>query len=273
MRNKIYTGASNKESLYDISIPAQWNNKIIIFIHGYMGYKDWGCWNLVSDFFSSENYAFLKYNASHNGGTLSNPIDFSDLESFAENNYIKEIQDFEAIVRVVDSEFNSNPEIYIIGHSRGGGIALLQSDFGRVSKIVSWAGISNISERFPTGEALRNWENDGVYFRENGRTHQEMPHNYSQYENFLQYKDRLNIENYCANSSTPTLIVHGEDDQSVLIQEGESIAKWLNTDLHIIPNTAHTFDTKQPYSESEMPYALKQVCEVTLTFFNEPTIK
>jgi len=273
MRNKIYTGASNKQSLYDISIPAQWNNKIIIFIHGYMGYKDWGCWNLVSDFFSSENYAFLKYNASHNGGTLSNPIDFSDLESFAENNYIKEIQDFEAIVRVVDSEFNSKPEIYIIGHSRGGGIALLQSDFGRVSKIVSWAGISNISERFPTGEALRNWENDGVYFRENGRTHQEMPHNYSQYENFLKYKDRLNIENYCANSSTPTLIVHGEDDQSVLIQEGESIAKWLNTDLQIIPATAHTFDSKQPYSESEMPFALKQACEATLTFFNKPTIK
>ena len=121
MNNKIYTGASNKQSLYDISIPAQWNNKIIIFIHGYMGYKDWGCWNLVSDFFSSENYAFLKYNVSHNGGTLSNPIDFSDLESFAENNYIKEIQDFEAIVKIVNSEFNSNPEIYIIGHSRGGG--------------------------------------------------------------------------------------------------------------------------------------------------------
>lgn len=272
MRNKIYTGASNKKSLYDISTPEEWNNKVIIFIHGYMGYKDWGCWNFVSDFFTKNNYAFLKYNISHNGGTLSQPVDFNDLESFAKNNYMKEIQDFEAIVRVVDSEFTSNPEIYVIGHSRGGGIALLHSDFGRIEKIASWAGISNISDRFPKGDMLDQWKKDGVYFRENGRTKQKMPHNYSQYENFLRYKDRLNIENYCKNSTKPTLIIHGENDQSVLIKEGETIAEWLQTDLVRIPNTEHTFGTKQPYIQLKMPFALKQTCEATLTFFNQPTI-
>ena len=74
--NAVYTGASNRKSLYDLCIPENWNNKIIIFIHGYMGYKDWGCWNLVSDFFTNEKYGFLKYNVSHNGGTIEKPIDF-----------------------------------------------------------------------------------------------------------------------------------------------------------------------------------------------------
>ena len=51
-KNKIFTGANKKKSLYDLDIPENWNQKLIIFIHGYMGYKDWGCWNLVSDYFT-----------------------------------------------------------------------------------------------------------------------------------------------------------------------------------------------------------------------------
>ena len=70
-----------------------------------MGYKDWGCWNLVEQFFIENNYAFLKYNVSHNGGTIENPIDFDDLNAFSENNYSKEIEDFEAIQKRLISNY------------------------------------------------------------------------------------------------------------------------------------------------------------------------
>ncbi len=122
IKNAVFKGANGKNSLYDLAIPNQWNGKLIIFIHGYMGYKDWGAWNLVSDYFSNQSFGFLKYNTSHNGGTIENPIDFDDLDAFAENNYSKEVHDFEGIIQVVQEEFEISPEIYIIGHSRGGGI-------------------------------------------------------------------------------------------------------------------------------------------------------
>ena len=43
-----------------------------------------------------------------------------DLDAFSENNYIKEIQDFEAILELVDKKFNNDVTINVIGHSRGG---------------------------------------------------------------------------------------------------------------------------------------------------------
>ena len=60
---------------------------LVIFCHGYKGYKDWGAWDLVAERFAEEGYFFLKFNFSHNGGTVQNPIDFPDLEAFAQNNF------------------------------------------------------------------------------------------------------------------------------------------------------------------------------------------
>ncbi|MDX2362659.1 MAG: prolyl oligopeptidase family serine peptidase [Crocinitomicaceae bacterium] len=272
-KNNIFQGAEGKQSLYDIVVPDEWNNKLIIFLHGYMGYKDWGCWNLVSDYFTEENYGFLKYNVSHNGGTLENPIDFSDLESFSRNTYAFEIQDFEAILEEVERAFNGSPDIYIIGHSRGGALSLLQSSNGHVKKIVSWAGVATLHDRFPKGKELESWATDGLLFRKNGRTNQQMPHHYSQYKSFLHYEDRLNIKKYCLNSDTPTLVVHGDKDASVDINEGKLIAQWLNTDLVTIEGAAHTFGSSQPWKESSLPKELQLTCQKTLDFFQEEVPK
>jgi uncharacterized protein len=273
IKNAIYSGADNKKSLFDLKTPVNWNNKLIIFIHGYMGYKDWGCWDLVEEFFTDNDFGFLKYNVSHNGGTLENPIDFDDLASFAENNYLKELQDFEAITNIVQAEFEALPEIYIIGHSRGGGIALLQSSNGFVSKIVSWAGICSIAERFPKGDALIEWKEHGFYYRDNGRTKQTMPHSYSQYESYLKYEQRLDIEKYCKNSTTPTLVIHGDKDVSVRIEEGEKIATWLKTKLIRIAGAQHTFGSSQPWESNALPKHLNEVCKITLDFFNHGETK
>lgn len=268
LKNETYIGANNKKSLYDLSIPEKWNNKLIIFIHGYMGYKDWGCWNLVSDFFGNNNYAFLKYNVSHNGGTVDNPIDFSNLDAFSENSYSKEIADFDAILELIKKDFDATPEIFIIGHSRGGGIALLQSQNDAVNRIVSWAGISSIATRFPKEEQLEAWKNNGYYIRENGRTKQKMPHSYSQYEDFITNKERLSIENYCKSSSKPTLVIHGDEDASVQIKEGKQISEWLGTQLISIAGAQHTFGSSQPWEKETLPEELEVVCKLTLQFFN-----
>ncbi len=267
--NSIYIGAENKKSLFDISIPNNWNNKLVIFIHGYMGYKDWGCWELVQEYFNNYKFGFLKYNVSHNGGTITNPIDFDDLESFSKNSYTKEIEDFDSIIRLIKDKFKLLPEIYIIGHSRGGGIALLQSSNEYVSKIVSWAGISSISDRFPKGKKLKKWKENGVYYQMNSRTLQNMPHKYSLFIDFTNNKDILNIKKYCKNSKIPTLVIHGENDTSVDLSEGENIAKWLNTKLIKIRGAQHTFGSTQPWKTRKLPNHLKEVCEQTKNFLEK----
>lgn len=269
LKNAIYKGAEGRESVYDIIVPAKWNGKLIVFLHGYMGYKDWGCWNLVSDYFIAKGYGFLKYNVSHNGGTVENPIDFSDLEAFSRNSYINEVYDFQAILLVIEAQFDPLPDLYLIGHSRGGGIALLYSDHGYIKKMATWAAISSIDNRFPVDKEFKAWQEDGFYFRKNTRTNQQMPHHFSQFESYKQFKGRLNIMNYCQNSTTPTLVLHGDKDSSVDISEGEDIARWLGTKLTVINGEDHTFGSSQPWPTDFLPAGLEKVCAETALFFSD----
>jgi dipeptidyl aminopeptidase/acylaminoacyl peptidase len=267
MRNGVFSGAEGKKSLIDLNIPINFNGKIILFIHGFMGYKDWGCWNLVENYFVTLGYGFCKYNVSHNGGTIENGIDFSDLDAFSVNSYYKEYVDTLAAISYIKEHSTHHQSISLIGHSRGGGMALLQSTNETISAIVSWAGISSIEKRFPTGEALKKWKEKGVKYHLNSRTNQQMPSNYLQFEEFCLHKEQLNIESSCKNSLKPTLLIHGDHDTSVPIEEGHQLANWLNTKLHIIENGDHTFGSKQPWTNKEMPEQLLQVCKITAHFF------
>jgi len=265
LKNQHYQGSSNRTSLYDVSIPENYNGNFIIFCHGYMGFKDWGCWNLVADFFTKVGYGFCKYNVSHNGGTIHQAIDFPDLEAFAANSYSKELYDSEAIIGKIQANYKPN-KIFLIGHSRGGGIMLLHCKNQSISGIISWAGISSIASRFPIGEELETWKKDGVRFGVNMRTKQKMPHNYSQYLDFLEYQDKLSIETIVKNRTLPVLIIHGEEDTAVSIQEGMLLAAWSKTTLVTIPQTNHTFDAAHPWDSATLPDALQRVCKETLTF-------
>ena len=60
LTNARYVGSENRESLYDLCIPDNSNGQLIIFVHGFMGFKDWGAWHLVQDFFTNKGYAFCK---------------------------------------------------------------------------------------------------------------------------------------------------------------------------------------------------------------------
>ncbi len=267
LQNQIYIGSNNRESVVDLFTPSNFNGKLILFIHGYMGYKDWGCWNLVQKFYTDLGFGFCKFNMSHNGGTVENPIDFSDLEAFGENNYSKEVFDVQQVLNWLETQFETLPDIYLIGHSRGGGIALLTASDKRVTKISTWAAICDIEKRFPEGTPLKVWKTQGKRYVENGRTNQKMPNNYSQYENFDENRDALNIEEACKNSTKTTFVVHGDIDTSVDIEESRNIASWLKTRLFEIEDAEHTFGASQPWNENEMPEHLQKVCEITCGFF------
>ena len=265
--NCRFVGTEGRESLYDIAIPSNWNGKLVVFIHGYMGFKDWGCWNLAGDFFVENSYGFVKYNVSHNGGTVEQPIDFPDTDAFAHNSYSKELEDFESILKTLEKRLGTLDTVFVIGHSRGGGIAALQSIHPKVSKWASWAGISSIEKRFPTGDALDDWRSNTFRYVTNGRTKQEMPHHFNQYLDFEANRERLDIEKYCKLNTKPCLILHGSDDTSVLPEEGENLARWTNTSLHLIQDAQHTFNSSHPWTKDEMPEALKETCRQTLLFF------
>jgi len=266
IKNGIYKGAQGRESLFDLSIPENYNGHLIVFIHGFMGFKDWGAWNLVQDFFNSYGFAFCKFNISHNGGTIQDGIDFPDIEAFGKNTYSYELEDVDCVLEEINRHFKVKPSTHLIGHSRGGGTALLAAKESNIQSICLWASISSISDRFPDDEALKNWKEKGVRFVSNTRTRQELPQYYSLYEDFYQNKDKLNIQEKASSCKIPTAVFHGDADQSVAIAEGEALAAWLKTNLQVIHGADHVFGAHHPWEQNEMPELLMELCNLSLQF-------
>lgn len=264
--NEIYKGANGRESLLDLTIPNKYNGELIIFIHGYMGFKDWGCWNLVSDFFSNSGYGFCKFNLSHNGGTIEDALDFPDKVAFAQNRYSYEVKDVEHVIDWIYSKNIKYKKIHLMGHSRGGGIAILAGQNKKINSIICCASISDIKSRFPKGEAFENWKESKTRFITNGRTKDNLEHYFTQYEDFKENEATLNIKEACKGLNKPVLLIHGENDDSVSIKEGENLSDWLSCKLQIIESTKHTFGAQHPWIHKEMPTALKTLCEITNSF-------
>ena len=213
-------------------------------------------------------YAVLKFNFSHNGGTLEKPIDFPDLEAFANNNFSIEMDDLGVVIdalcdRKIGPELNLNiNKLYLLGHSRGGGIVLLKSkEDQRVSKVISWAGVSTF-ERWDI-DTIESWKRDGYIVIKNGRTKQNMPIYYQLYDNYMANLGRLDIARACSSLSIPQLIVHGNKDESVDKKEALSMMRWNpKAKLSLIPEANHTFGGKHPWDNEFLPdYTIQTINE------------
>ncbi|WP_109436346.1 S9 family peptidase [Aquimarina sp. AU119] len=249
---------------------------VIVFCHGYKGFKDWGAWDLVARMFANAGFFFIKFNFSHNGGTAEQPIDFPDLEAFGQNNFIKELDDLETVINWITAPgFNFKKEvkskdIILIGHSRGGGIATIKAaEDSRVSKLITWASVSDYESRFPKGEALEEWQSNGVMYVQNGRTKQQMPHYFQFYTTFITHKERLTITNAAQQIQIPYLIIHGTADPTVSVQEGKDIHSCnANSELFLIEGADHVFGAKHPWERNDLPKNLKIIAKKSIDFAN-----
>jgi pimeloyl-ACP methyl ester carboxylesterase len=273
-KNIRINGKHNKPILTDLFFKESNQLKpILIFCHGYKGFKDWGAWNLMAENFANAGFFFVKFNFSHNGGTAEQPIDFPDLEAFGNNNYSKELDDLGNVIDWVSensdikNEIDLN-EIYLIGHSRGAGIVLLKSDEdSRAKKVISLAGVSDYKSRFPKNQKLQEWEEKKVYFVKNGRTHQEMPHFYQFFRDFEKNEKRLNIKKATQNLEIPLLIIHGNNDASVSINEAKNLHKWNSkSTFKIIENSNHVFGTSHPWDKERVSEELSEAIEIAIAF-------
>jgi len=273
LTNSHYTGSKGRKSLIDLEIPNQYNGELIVFVHGFMGFKDWGAWHLVQQFFSERNYGFCKFNLSHNGGTIENGIDFPDEQAFGHNCYSYEIADIESALKWLTQENVEWKELHFIGHSRGGGDVLLagrnlQEKYS-IGSIHTWAAISDIGMRFPLDEAHETWRKEGVRYIENSRTHQKLPQYFSLYLDFEQHADALSIRKAIAALTMSVFHYHGDQDTSVPISEGYDLAEWNQTELQVIAGADHVFNAKHPWEEKKLPEALHKLCEETWKNLNE----
>ncbi len=269
-------GLDNRKITLDICYPSKKGTyPVVLFCHGFKGFKDWGHFNWVSQKISEQGFVFVKFNYSFNGTSPENYNDVNDLKAFSENNYTKEIDDVRLVLNYIEKSKEDYPindqEIYIIGHSRGGGIAFLSAlNDKRIKKAVLWATLSNF-ESFFRKETIQQWEKEGVVFAENKRTGQMLPIKKQFYDDFILNKSVLDIPILAKLFDKPLLLIHGDKDESVDISHSEYLYNEIHHSILIkVENANHTFGATHPFDESkDVTEMLEELVENTYEFLKE----
>ena len=254
--NQVYSGANSKAANYDLYRPTKKNLGLVIFIHGYKGFKDWGAWPRMAEYFAHYYFTFVKFNLSHNGTSLEDPSELNDLNAFAENRLSYEVEDCTNLYKEV---VKSNPELaeiplYLIGHSRGGGIAqvLAGEKLLPIKKLVLLNSISDFKSRFIWD--IEKWKKEGKVFIENKRTGQKLPHNYTYYQDFLENQELFKLSVQRKKINCETTLIYGEKDEAVGKDEFFTIINEIkDMDAHEISNAGHTFNSAHPFQKKRLP--------------------
>jgi pimeloyl-ACP methyl ester carboxylesterase len=258
-------------------IPGGQPKPVILFIHGFKGFKDWGTFPLIAGEFAGRGFLFIKLNLSHNGTTPEQPDYFADLEAFGRNTFSIELDD---IGTAIDALFTDRlpelkPEadlgqVFLVGHSRGGGLAILKArEDQRVRKVVTWAAVADFQNLW-RGIAEEGWRKNGVVYIANSRTKQQMPLYFQVFEDYALHQNRLNIREAAGQLSVPLMVIHGDADETVPVESASELAG-LNqkASLHLVPGGGHTFGGTHPFSGEDLPSATQEVLNHTIAFLQK----
>lgn len=242
---------------------------LVIFVHGFKGFKDWGAHNLVARYFAQNGFRYIKFNFSHNGVAADNQQDVTDMDAFASNTVSKELYDLSQVVSFACSKenFSGVNKVSLLGHSRGGGVSIIQaSNDPRIDKLVTWGAVSDFRNLWKP-EQLEQWRKSGRIEVENARTKEKMPLNLTFLEDLDNHPDILDIEAAARRLNIPWLIVHGDKDINVDVSVAKKLHEiQLNARLNIIEDADHVFGARHPFDGQALPKQLLAACEASLNF-------
>lgn len=267
-------GNSGLPITFDIHLSSSQKSPIVIFLHGFKGFKDWGQWPLLSQKMSEQGVSFLKMNFSHNGTTPSTPIDFSDLDAFGNNTVSKETQDVKDVIDWLLINQNEFPavdmnQLFVMAHSRGGAIALITANENEnVKGVITLSGVGDLV-RFGE-EELAYWKKTGVVHIANARTNQQMPMRFSLAADYLANEHRFAPQKVVKVLHKRYLIIHAEKDETVVLAEAKKLHDLgNNTDLKILEGANHSFGGTHPYKKNELPLDTQKAMNLALEFIKE----
>jgi dipeptidyl aminopeptidase/acylaminoacyl peptidase len=227
----------------------------VLVIHGFKGFKDWGMFPVLANRLAQAGFAVVSLNVSGSG--VDGSGEFVWPERFGRNTYSLELADIAATLDALaagDLGIAAPSGIGLVGHSRGGGMAILQAARDRrIRALVTWAAISTV-QRWPDDAERRRWRATGKIDVVNTRTGQVLP----LYTDVLDdiecgARDALDILAAAERMTVPWLLIHGSADPSVSIAEGERLARAAppGTSRFLrVEGGEHTFGAAHPWRGS-----------------------
>ena len=225
----------------------------VVICHGFKGFMEWGFFPALAELLAARGFVALRFNFSGSGMEPGRDV-ATDLEGFRNSSFSGDLRDLTAVLEAAPSlaAGRIDPQrIGLLGHSRGGGGALLgaaqESWKDRIRALVTWAAVSTF-DRF-SDEQKAAWRESGELLIPNARTGQELPIAVSCLDDLEENRSALDLGAAARRRRSPWLIVHGERDETVPVAEAHTLraAAAQPATLEVIDGASHTFDCRHPF--------------------------
>ena len=239
----------------------------VVICHGFKGFKDWGFFPFLAERLALAGFTAVTFNFSGSGvGPDSDVVNEPD--RWFGQRISGDLADLETVLGHLAS--SGARWIGLVGHSRGGGVAVLGAARDRrVKALVTWAAVAGFL-RYSPEERVR-WRAEGRTEVVNARTGQLLPIGLPLLDDLeANAEGALDVTAAATRVPVPWLIAHGGSDESVPVREAERLARASTSpraELLILEGAGHTFGARHPWAGSTAE--LDRLVERTARFLGE----
>ena len=228
----------------------------VVVCHGFKGFMEWGFFPPLAELLAARGFVVVRFNFSGSGMRPGEDL-AGDLPGFRANTHGRELADLLAVLEATAAGELAGgridpARIGLLGHSRGGGAALLAAAHPawreRVKTLVTWAAVASFDRYTPEQKAA--WRRDGELPVVNARTGQRLAMGVELLDDLEAHRDELDLGRAAAARRAPWLIVHGEEDESVPAAEATALNEAASPprELLLVPGGGHTFGARHPFA-------------------------
>jgi pimeloyl-ACP methyl ester carboxylesterase len=257
----------------NLDLPGTPDPPVVVCVHGFKGFKDWGFWPAVAARLGESGLAVLRFNFSHSGIGVDME-NFTEGALFESGTYSREVEDLRAILsaleqgRVPGSDRVGTHRIGLLGHSRGSvaALAVAASWEFPIRAVALWNPVSSVMWWDDAGRA--RWRDSGYWEVVNSRTQQVFRMRTDLLDDAERNGARLDPVANAGRLESPLLVVVGAEDESVPPDAGRSLARSAPPPLGSlveVPATGHTFGAAHPPGPASP--ALEQAITSTVRHF------
>ena len=228
----------------------------VIVCHSFMAFKEWGFFPYVAESLARAGFVAVTFNFSLNG-VVENGNRITDFSSFEKNTFSQELRDLNVVIdsvangEVGDGQINPK-QIVLLGHSRGGGIAIVKTSTDqRVKCLVTWSSIATFDRWTPHQRA--QWKSQGFLPLASDSAANPLRLGIALLNNLDEHRDSLNIERAASEVSVPWLIIHGKADVVVQPKEAEHLFAAASkdvADLKMFDAVGHLYNAASPHEDN-----------------------
>jgi uncharacterized protein len=256
----------------DFQPPERVGGPVVVCVHGFKGFKDWGFWPETSIRLSKAGYGVVRFNFAHSGIGPDFQT-FSEPELFGSGTYTREVEDLREILSRLAARGFGEPQgpplrllghtpsglpgaesmdpsrVGLLAHSRGAVSALAVAASGEfpVRSIALWNPVSSVT--WWDADVRERWRKAGFWEVVNARTGQVFRVKTALLDDAEGNRGRLDPVGNAESLRVPLLSVVAAADESVAPASGRRLASAAGQfgSLHEIAGTGHTFGAAHPF--------------------------